>query len=78
MCRDGGLELVGTGRAIASSRVQDRHPFADQVRVPAAAVLLFEGDQVAVVIGAGGAPCVVEQHERKQPERFGFVRHQVG
>ena len=50
--------------------------FVDLVLVPERAVLVVEQDELAAA-EAGGAARVVDEHEREQGVRFGFVGHQL-
>ncbi len=50
--------------------------FGDQLRVPDAAVLLGQGDQLAVGRDPGGAAGLDEQHQRQQPGHLAVVRQQ--
>ena len=51
-------------------------PLVDQRRVPRAAVLLVEGDELAVRRDAGGAAGLGEQHQRQQPGHLAVVGEQ--
>ena len=74
--RDSGLQLVGTRRCRRSAASSRLMPSAISADVPAGPVLLLQADEVAVVVEPGGAPRVLEQHEREQPGCLGLVGHQ--
>jgi hypothetical protein len=48
----------------------------DRGTVPLRAVLLFEQQQPAGVVGAGGAAGVAEHHQRQQPADLPLVGHE--
>ncbi|MEJ1938266.1 hypothetical protein WDZ92_49360, partial [Nostoc sp. NIES-2111] len=50
---DGGVELVGTGLFAAEGGLQDGEGGGDFVGVPESAILLVEGDEVALGVEAG-------------------------
>jgi hypothetical protein len=49
---DGGLDLVLAAPVAGQGRLQDAHALGDLGRVPSGAVLLVEGDERAVLVGA--------------------------
>ena len=55
-------------------RLQDAHALSDLARVPQAAVLPVERDDPAFGVQPRGEPSVVEQHQREQSARLGFLR----
>ena len=74
--RDRGLDLVGAGLSAPERGFEQCARLVDAVAVPAAAVLLFERYEIAVLVDAAFAARFVEQHERQQPDHFGLVGHQ--
>ena len=73
---DRGLHLVWPGSA-GGQRVLGQSPaLGDPVLVPARSILRIEQDQGAVGVGAGLPPRIVQQHERQEPGRLGFVGEQ--
>ncbi len=75
--RDRRLQLVGARSAPAPDAVDQLGSLADQVAVPAGAVLFVQRHQPAVVADAGRAPRLGEQHQRQQAGRLGVVGHHV-
>jgi hypothetical protein len=63
---------------VAQGRVQQAQALVDFARVPAGAVLVLQGHEVTRFVYPGGAPSVVQEHEREQAEGLGLVGHQVG
>ena len=74
---DGGLHLVGPRAALAQSGVQQPASLDDASVVPARSVLVLERDQVTRAVNPSRPPGVMEEHERENPERLGFVRHEL-
>jgi hypothetical protein len=74
---DRGLDLIGTGRAVAHRLVDQREAFGDQGRVPARAILIVEQDRVAVGIEARVRACVLEEHERGEAHDLGLTGEQA-
>ena len=75
--RDRRLELVGPGAAPAQRVLEQRLALADAAAIPAGAVLLVERHELTVLVHAGRAPRVVQQHQRQQPRHLGIVGHQA-
>jgi hypothetical protein len=74
--RDRRLDEVRPGPVKSERAFEQMPPVVDLVVVPQPAVLIVEEDELAVA-EAGGAACVVDEHERKQAVRFGFVGHEL-
>ena len=74
LCVHGGdrrLQRVGAGRAAQGQRALDeRQRLADHGAVPAFAILVLEQHELAVAARAGGAPRVLQQHQREQAGRL--------
>ena len=75
---DGGLQLVRPHcLPPAAQRPGDQgHPLGDQGLIPAAAILLGEGDQFPARAGARRAPGLGQQHQRQQPGHLGIAGQQ--
>ena len=74
--RDGRLDLERAGPAAAQRPFQDDGALRDLGLVPERAVLLVQGDQVAVRADPGRAARIVQQHQREHAVRLGLVWHQ--
>lgn len=74
---DGGVELVGTELFAAEGGLQDGEGGGDFVAVPEGAILLVEGDEVALGVEAGIAAGVGEEEEGVETVDFGLVGKQV-
>ena len=77
-CGDGRLHLVRPGPAAAQGGVQDPGALLDLATVPAGAVLVCQQDEVTGIIDPGGAPGVLEEHQRQQAGRLGLIGHELG
>ena len=74
---DGSLQGVGprSGR-----RERFLHPalsLGDGVAIPAGAILVLQEDQIALGVGAGQAPGVVQQHQGEQTVGLRLVGQQL-
>ncbi|MFN8540920.1 MAG: hypothetical protein U0232_26005 [Thermomicrobiales bacterium] len=67
-----GLQAVGAEAAGGEGAFHQGQALGDLALVPAAAILVFEQDQVASGRGARRAPRFLEQHQRKQTHDLGF------
>ena len=74
--RDRRLELVRPGPAQRLGPLEHPQALVDRARVPEAAVLVGEQDELAVGRQPRVAARVLQQHQRQQPERLGLVGHQ--
>ncbi len=74
---DGGLKLVGADRAARQDGLDQGHAFGDGRRVPEAAILLGQRDQLAVWTGAGRPAGVGQQHQGQQAGDLAVVWQQV-
>jgi hypothetical protein len=80
---DLGLETVGANGGIGSHPPAPTNPpigkqrfgLRDLIAVPAAAVLIFERDQVALGVETRVAAGVLQQHQRQQRVGLGLLRH---
>jgi hypothetical protein len=65
-------------RSAAERFIHERQRFRDLLPVPAAAVLIFEKDEIAFIIEPRIAARIVELHQGNQSCRFGWRirRHQ--
>lgn len=72
-----GLQLERAGLAAAQARSYELVAFTDQRPVPTAAVLVGEANHRPVGSHASGAAGLREQHQREQPDGFGFIGHQL-
>jgi hypothetical protein len=75
--RDGRLQLVVARAVVVQGAVEQAEPLLDLAGVPASAVPVLERHDVARLVHAGIAAGVLQQHERKQPERLGLVGHEA-
>jgi hypothetical protein len=74
---DRGLELVRPEILAPERPLDQRAPLGDPPPVPPRPVLVLEGDERAVVVQAGLAAAVLEQHQREQPLDLGDPRQQL-
>src|SRR5688500_17587505 len=63
---DRGLQLERTDWSSGKCALDQRNALADLRAVPQRSVLLGEGDECAVMPGAGGSPSIREQHQRQK------------
>jgi len=70
------LQLILAGAPQPHSAFEPCEPFVDPGPVPERAVLILERHELPCRIDAGGAACVVEQHQRREPPRLRLVGHQ--
>ncbi len=72
--RDGRLHLIFAHLSPPQRLGDQAYPLDDPLPVPQGAVLLGEGDQLAVGTAASGAPGVGKQHEGEQAGDLGILR----
>ena len=73
---DRRLQLVRPGPPQRLGALEHPQPLVDLARVPEAAILVGEEDELAVGREPRVAPRVLQQHQRQQPERLRLVRHE--
>src|SRR5262245_66104364 len=70
--RDRGLQEIWTDLPGSKTPLDERGPFLNLLTAPARAVLLLERDQLSLAVRPCGAPGIVKQHQRKQPNGLGL------
>ncbi len=75
---DGGLECVWTSWPHAQGAFDEVDALFYLRPRPLRTVLVLEEDQFAGGVEAGVAAGILEEHEGKEAERFGFIGHERG
>ena len=75
---DGRLELIGTGPSAPERPLDEHRTLGDLAVVPAAAVLIGQQHELALVVEAGRTAGVGQQQQGDETDHLGLVGQEVG